>query len=96
VRGGVTLERAFEMALDVEGSELEDVVVDMLSVVRSPRWRERAIQMLVHDIGDLSYMVEKSTKNARLLSRADALLEKHLGELRRRRSPATPPVGPRA
>jgi rubrerythrin len=96
VRGGVTLERAFEMALDVEGSELEDVVVDMLSVVRSPRWRERAIQMLVHDIGDLSYMVEKYTKNARLLSRADALLEKHLGELRRRRSPATPPAGPRA
>lgn len=96
VRGGVTLERAFEMALDVEGSELEDVVVDMLSVVRSPRWRERAIQMLVHDIGDLSYMVEKYTKNARLLSRADALLEKHLGELRRRRSPATPSAGPRA
>lgn len=96
VRGGITLERAFEMALDVEGSELEDVVVDMLSVVRSPRWRERAIQMLVHDIGDLSYMVEKYTKNARLLSRADALLEKHLGELRRRRSPGAPAAGSRA
>jgi rubrerythrin len=97
LRGGeVTLERAFEMALDVEGSELEDVVVEMLSVVRSPRWRERAIQMLVHDIGDLSYMVEKYTKNARLLARADALLEKHLGELRRRRSPATSSAGSRA
>ncbi|MCW5891577.1 MAG: hypothetical protein KIT14_13645 [bacterium] len=96
VRGGITLERAFEMALDVEGSELEDVVVDMLSVVRSPRWRERAIQMLVHDIGDLSYMVEKYTKNVGLLARADALLEKHLGELRRRRSPATRSAGSRA
>jgi rubrerythrin len=79
--GGVTLERAFEMAIDLEGSELEDVVVEMLSLVRSPRWRERAIQLLLHDLGDLSYMVERHTKNEVLLERADALIERHVGGL---------------
>src|SRR5437764_1279812 len=43
-RGGVRLERAFEMAIDLEASELEDVVVDMMKVVKSPEWRERALQ----------------------------------------------------
>lgn len=85
VKSGVSLERAFEMAIDVEASELEDVVVEMLSLVRSPRWRERAIQLLIHDLGDLSYMVERYTKNERLLARADALIERHVGGLARRR-----------
>jgi len=85
-RAGVTLERAFEMAIDLEGSELEDVVVEMLSLVRSPRWRERAIQLLIHDLGDLSYMVERHTKNEKLLKRADAIIERHVGGLARRRS----------
>jgi len=86
--GAVSLERAFEMAIDLEGSELEDVVVEMLSLVRSPRWRERAIQLLIHDLGDLSYMVERYTKNERLLARADALIERHVGGLARRRRAA--------
>ena len=84
----ISLERAFEMAIDIESSELEDVVVDMLSLVRSPRWRERAIQLLIHDLGDLSYMVERYAKNEALLARADALIERHVGGLaRRRRAP---------
>ena len=82
----ISLERAFEMAIDLEGSELEDVVVEMLSLVRSPRWRERAIQLLIHDLGDLSYMVERHTKNEKLLKRADAIIERHVGGLARRRS----------
>jgi len=82
----ISLERAFEMAIDLEGSELEDVVVEMLSLVRSPRWRERAIQLLIHDLGDLSYMVERYTKNDRLLKRADAIIERHVGGLARRRT----------
>ena len=82
----ITLERAFEMAIDLESSELEDVVVEMLSLVRSPRWRERAIQLLIHDLGDLSYMVERYTKNDRLLKRADAIIERHVGGLARRRT----------
>ena len=86
-RGGVALERAFEMAIDIEASELEDVVVDMLKVVKSPEWRERAIQLLIHDLGDLSYMIERYTPNEKLLARADALIERHVGGLGRARQP---------
>ena len=80
-RSGVTLERAFEMATDLEASELEDVVVDMMKVVKSPEWRQRAIQLLIHDLGDLSYMIERYTPNESLLARADALVERHVGGL---------------
>jgi hypothetical protein len=92
--GGLSVERAFEMAIDVEGSELEDVVHDLLNVVRSPRWRERAIQLLLHDLGDLSYMVEKYTGNDKLLRRADAIIERHVGGLEKRRTGrhAAPPA----
>ena len=81
IREGVTLERALEMAVDLEGSELEDLVVDLLGVVRSERWRDRAVQMMIHDMGDLSYMVERYTKNEGLLARADALIEQRRGGL---------------
>jgi hypothetical protein len=67
------------MAIDIEGSELEDVVVDLLQVVRDPMWRDQAIQLLIHDLGDLSYMVEKFTKNEHLLGRADRLVEHRVG-----------------
>jgi rubrerythrin len=86
-RDGVALERAFEMAIDLEASELEDVVVDMMKVVKSPEWRERAIQLLIHDLGDLSYMIERHTPNDALLARADALIERHVGGLGRGRAP---------
>src|SRR2546422_9681954 len=78
-RGRVPLERAFEMAIDLEASELEDVVVDMMKVVKSPEWRQRAIQLLIHDLGDLSYMIERYTSNEALLARADALIERRGG-----------------
>ena len=81
LREGVTLERALEMAVDLEGSELEDLVVDLLGVVRSERWRDRAVQMMIHDMGELSYMVERYTKNEDLLARADALIEQRRGGL---------------
>jgi len=84
-RAGVSLERAFEMAIDLEASEMEDVVVDMMKVVKSPEWRERAIQLLIHDLGDLSYMIERYTPNETLLARADALVERRVGRLAHRR-----------
>src|SRR5919201_4827403 len=87
-RGRVSLERAFEMAIDLEASELEDVVVDMMKVVKSPEWRERAIQLLIHDLGDLSYMIERHTPNEALLARADALVERRVGGLAHRRRAA--------
>ena len=79
VRHGITPDRAFEMAVDLEGSELEDVVVDLLQVVRDPGWRDQAVKMLIHDMGDLSYFIEKYTRDEKLLARADALVERRMG-----------------
>jgi hypothetical protein len=76
---GIEPERAFEMALDLEGSELEDVVVDLLQVVRDPGWRDQAVKMMIHDLGELGYMIEKRTRDTKLLKRADALMERRMG-----------------
>lgn len=70
----VSPERALEMAIDIEGSELEDVVVDLLKLVQDGPWREQAGQFLIHDLSDLSYMIEKFTRDPKLLARADALV----------------------
>ena len=81
-RRGVDVQRALAMALDIESSELEDVVVDLLQVVRDRRWRDQAVQMLIHDLGDLSFMIEKYTTDEALLARADELVEQRIGGLR--------------
>jgi hypothetical protein len=81
-RRGVTVERAFEIALELEGSEIEDVVLDLLQALKGAAERERAVKLLIHDLGDLSYMIEKHTNNHELLARADELLERQVGRLR--------------
>jgi hypothetical protein len=49
---------------------------------------------LIHDLGDLSYMVEKFTRDPKLLRRADDLLDRRVKALRsrkeRRREAAQP------
>ena len=85
VRRGVDIERALAMALDIESSELEDVVVDLLQVVKDRRWRDQAVQMLIHDLGDLSFMIEKYTRDEGLLARADELVERRVGGCERTR-----------
>ena len=42
----VATERALEMAIDLESSELEDLVVDLMQVVKDGMWREQAIAVL--------------------------------------------------
>jgi hypothetical protein len=79
---GVTLERALEMALEVEGSEIEDLVLGLLAGLRGEADRARAVNLLLHDLGDLSLMIEKHTSDQRLLRRADQLLERQIGRLR--------------
>lgn len=79
---GVSTERAFEIALDLEGSEIEDVVLELLQALKGEAERERAMKLLIHDLGDLGYMIEKHTSNGALLARADALLERQVGRLR--------------
>src|SRR5216684_2836573 len=81
----VGIERALEMAIDLESSELEDVVVDLMQVVKDSVWREQAMQFLIHDLGDLSYMVEKFTRDPKLLRRADDLLDRRVKALRSRK-----------
>jgi len=82
-RRGVDIERALTMALDIESSELEDVVVDLLQVVKDRRWRDQAVQMLIHDLGDLSFMIERYTSDEQLLARADELVEHRVAGLRK-------------
>jgi hypothetical protein len=96
VRRGVDIERALAMALDIESSELEDVVVDLLQVVKDRRWRDQAVQMLIHDLGDLSFMIEKYTRDEALLARADELVELRVGGLRAQLPARPTPAGPRA
>jgi hypothetical protein len=73
------------MAIDLESSELEDLVVDLMQLVEDGPWREQASQFLIHDLGDLSYMVEKFTRDPKLLRRADELLDRRVEAIRSRR-----------
>jgi rubrerythrin len=84
-RQKVSIDRALEMAIDLESSELEDVVVDLMQVVKDGVWRDQALQFLIHDLGDLSYMVEKFTRDPQLLRRADELLDRRVKALRHRK-----------
>lgn len=81
----VSVKRSLEMAIDLESSELEDLVVDLMQVVKDTVWREQATQFLIHDLGDLSYMVEKHTRDPKLLRRADDLLDRRVKALRTRK-----------
>jgi rubrerythrin len=79
---GLPLARAFEIALTIEGSEIEDLVLDLLAGLKGETERERAIQLLIHDLGDLSYMIEKYGGSKALLAKADARIEQQLFRLR--------------
>jgi|DewCreStandDraft_2_1066082.scaffolds.fasta_scaffold07697_3 rubrerythrin len=80
---GVTLSRAFALALEIESSEIEDVVLDLIHELRGDTERERAVHLLLHDLGDLAYMVEKYADDPELLARADALLERQVARLKK-------------
>ncbi len=84
---GLSLTRAFEIALDIESSEIEDLVLDLLQVLRGGTERERAARSLIHDLGDLSLMIERFGNDPKLLARADRVVESELkrhGETARR------------
>lgn len=78
--GPVTVERAFEIALELEGLELEDLVLDLVHVLSDPAARSNAEQMLLHDLSDLSLMIEKHCHGDELLAKADALVESRVGQ----------------
>jgi hypothetical protein len=73
------------MAIDLEGGELEDLVLDLIHSLTDQAQRDEAAMMLVHDLSDLSLMVEKYTRSDELLARADALVEHHVDRRERNR-----------
>ncbi|HYB97636.1 MAG TPA: hypothetical protein VEC57_00735 [Candidatus Limnocylindrales bacterium] len=75
----VDVERAFAIALELESLELEDLVLDLIHVLSDPAARAQAEQMLLHDLSDLSLMIEKHCSGDDLLARADALVESRVG-----------------
>ena len=81
-RGPIALARAFETALAIESSEVEDLVLELLRTLKGERERERALRSLIHDLGDLSYMIEKFSPSRPLLSKADLLIERRVTRLR--------------
>lgn len=87
--GGLTLTRAFEISLGIEGSEIEDLVLDLLEVLKGEAERERAMKLLIHDLGDLSYMIEKYGSSKALLAEVDRRIEDQVGRLRRDRAAST-------
>ena len=92
---GLTLVRAFELTLDIESSEIEDLVLDLLRALKGETERERAVQSMIHDLGDLSYMIEKYGGDRMLLKRADRVIEQQLARLRGTAA-ALPPAKKRA
>lgn len=86
---GLPLRKAFEFALAIETSEIEDLVLDLLSALKGENERERAVQLLIHDLGDLSYMIEKYGGSKALLRAADRSIEDQLSRLRGMRVPRT-------
>jgi len=72
------LREAFAFALDIESSEVEGLVLDLLQLLRGTRERERAAMSLIHDLSDLSLMIERYGGDPALLQRADRVVEREL------------------
>jgi rubrerythrin len=77
--GAVATDRAFEIAVELESLELEDLVLDLIHILSDPAARGHAEQMMLHDLGDLSLMIEKHCKSEDLLARVDRLVESRVG-----------------
>jgi hypothetical protein len=76
-KAALSIQRALEIALEIEESELEDVVGSLLRSVKQGGEYARFQRLLVHDLGNLSYMIERYCDNPELLQRCDALVNRH-------------------
>jgi hypothetical protein len=81
------IERALAIAVEVEESELEDLVGDLLQALQERGEYERCQRLLVHDLGELSYMIEQHCQDPALLSRCDELVNHHAETLRHAGAP---------
>ena len=78
----LSLQRALGIALEVEETELEDLVGDLLKALQQHDEYERCQRLLVHDLAELSYMIEQHCHDAALLERCDQLVNHHAETLR--------------
>jgi len=79
---GLAIEGALGLALEVEETELEDKVGDLLRALQQHDEYERCMRLLVHDLGELSYMIEQYCQDPVLLQRCDELVNHHAETLR--------------
>ena len=79
---GIAIEQALGLALEVEETELEDKVGDLLKALQQHDEYERCMRLLVHDLGELSYMIERYCQDPGLLQRCDELVNHHAETLR--------------
>jgi len=84
----ISIERALAIALEVERTELEDMVGDLLKALQRRDEYERCQRLLVHDLGELSYMIERHCDDPALLQQCDELLNHHAETLRNMAAPA--------
>jgi hypothetical protein len=82
-RSGIDIEQALGLALEVEETELEDKVGDLLKALQQHDEYERCMRLLVHDLGELSYMIEQYCQDPAMLQRCDELVNHHAETLRR-------------
>ncbi|MFQ5477280.1 MAG: hypothetical protein ACE5E4_01555 [Candidatus Binatia bacterium] len=83
--GDLSLDRAFSIAVELESAELEDLMLELVQCLTDSTQREQAENMLVHDLSDLSLMIEKYSGDEALLERVDALVERHVQRREQRR-----------
>lgn len=79
----VAIDHALAIALEVEESEIEDQVGALLKSVHQDDEYERYQRLLIHDMSDLSYMIERYCQDPALLARCDELVERHAQALHR-------------
>jgi rubrerythrin len=78
----LSINRALGIALEVEESELEQMVGDLLRALQQHDEYERCQRLLIHDLGELSYMIEQHCQDPALLQRCDELVNHHAESLR--------------
>jgi rubrerythrin len=77
----ISLGRALTIAVEIEETELEDLVGDLLKALQDRDEYQRCQRLLVHDLSELSYMIEQHCPDSNLLYRCDELVNRHAATL---------------
>jgi hypothetical protein len=80
-QSSISLERALAIAVEIEETELEDLVGDLLKAIQDREEYQRCQRLLVHDLSELSCMIERHCPDSSLLHRCDQLVNRHAATL---------------